>query len=140
MKLIAISVLLVLVVTGCKPDSNTSEPLEDTLNHYFNSIFHKDEPGASILILKEDKILFKKSYGLADLKTKEPITSKTLFNLGSISKTFVAYGILILRDEGKLMLSDPIGKYFTNFKNQEIASKVTLRHLLTHSSGLPHST
>ncbi len=137
MKVNLIFVLLILLFIGCRPGVNKTESLETSLDYYFSSIFHPDEPGASIIILKEDKILFKKSYGLADTKTKEPITSSTLFNLGSISKTFVAYGILMLRDEGKLLLNDPVGKYFPHFKNQEIASTVTLQHLLTHTSGLP---
>lgn len=74
---------------------------------------------------------------MADMQLKEPITSKTLFNLGSISKTFVAYGILILRDKGKLSLDEPLSKYFGDFRNKDIADKVTIRHLLTHTSGLP---
>ena len=69
--------------------------------------------------------------------TKEKITENTIFNTGSISKTFVANGILILEEENKLAIEDPILKYFEDFKNTEIAEKVKIKHLLAHNSGLP---
>jgi CubicO group peptidase (beta-lactamase class C family) len=103
----------------------------------FASQFKKDGPGASVLIMKGDSILFSRSYGFADLNTKEPITQKTLFNVGSITKTFVMNCILILRDEGKLSLEDSLIKYFPEFRNKDIARKVKIKHLLTHTSGLP---
>jgi CubicO group peptidase (beta-lactamase class C family) len=110
---------------------------ENKFDKLFSSQIKEDGPGASVLITKGDSVIFSKSYGLADLTTKEPITSKTLFNLGSISKTFVMNGILILRNEGKLSLDDSLIKYFPEFKNKDIARKVKIKHLLTHSSGLP---
>ena len=75
--------------------------------------------------------------GIADLKTKDPISTKTLFNVGSISKTFVAFGILQLAKENKLSLNDSLYKYFPDFKDTAIAKKVRVYHLLTHTSGLP---
>jgi CubicO group peptidase (beta-lactamase class C family) len=84
-----------------------------------------------------EKVIFSKGYGLADLTTKEKITTKTLFNTGSISKTFVSNVILDLAGEGKLSLNDSIAKYFPDFKNPELAKKVRIHHLLTHTSGLP---
>lgn len=130
--LILITWLFAQCATKEKPSAFTEE-----IDNLFSSEFKPGEPGACVLVLKGNSILFLKSYGLADLVTNEPISSKTLFNIGSISKPFVAYGILILRDEGKLSLDDPIGKYFPDFKNKNIATAVTIRHLLTHTSGLP---
>lgn len=94
-------------------------------------------PVARFLIMKNDGVIFSKGYGLADIQSKEVITPKTLFNLGSISKTFVANAILILQEQGKLSVEDSIFKYFPNFKNKAIAQKIKIKHLLTHSSGLP---
>lgn len=87
--------------------------------------------------MKGDQVIFNKSYGLADMETKTAITSQTLFNVGSISKTFVSNAILILQSQGKLSVEDAMDKYFPDFKNKEIASKVKIKHLLTHTSGLP---
>jgi CubicO group peptidase (beta-lactamase class C family) len=84
-----------------------------------------------------DKILYNKSFGLADLKTNKKFTDQTITNIGSISKTFVAYGILILQNQGKLSIEDSIIKFFPNFKNKELARKIKIKHLLTHTSGLP---
>jgi len=110
---------------------------ENKFDKLFSSQIKKDGPGASVLIMQGDSVIFSKSYGVADLNTKEPITGKTLFNVGSITKTFVMNSILMLRDEGKLSLEDSLIKYFPGFKNKEIAGKVKIKHLLTHSSGLP---
>ena len=99
--------------------------------------FQADEPGGAVLVMKGDSIVYTRCIGLADLGSREEITPNTLFNLGSISKTFVANGILILEEEGKLSLADPMSRYFPEFKNREIADAVTINHLLTHTSGLP---
>lgn len=87
--------------------------------------------------MKNDSVIFSKGYGLADMHSKEVITLKTLFNLGSISKTFVANAILILQEHGKLSVEDSLFKYFPSFKNKAIAQKMKIKHLLTHSSGIP---
>jgi CubicO group peptidase (beta-lactamase class C family) len=129
--------IVVLALLWSCSGKQAGKSIESDLDAYFSSFFNPGEPGATVLISKKGKVVFSKSYGLADLQTKEPVTSKTLFNLGSISKTFVAYGILILRDQGKLSLDDPLATYFNGFRNKSIAEKVTIRHLLTHTSGLP---
>lgn len=98
-----------------------------------------DEPGGSFLVMKDGRILWSGSYGLADIETGKQFTSKTVANIGSISKTVVAYGILILNQQGKLSLDDKIIRYFPDFKNREIAEKVRIIHLLTHTSGIPDS-
>lgn len=107
------------------------------LDSLLTAEFRADEPGGAVLVMKGDSVIYQKCIGLADMATREKITPNTLFNLGSISKTFVANAILILREEGMLSLSDPMSKYFTEFKSREIAEAVTVTHLLTHTSGLP---
>ena len=99
--------------------------------------FRSDEPGGAVLVMKGDSTVFMKCIGLADLVSRDEITPQTLFNLGSVSKTFVANGILILEERGKLGVSDPLSKYFPEFKSREISDSVTITHLLTHTSGLP---
>lgn len=129
-----IPALALLSLLSCsKPAPN----IADRLDSLFTAQVKKDGPGVSVLIMKGDSTLFSKSYGLADLNTKEPVTGKTLFNTGSITKTFVMNSILMLRDEGKLSLEDSLIKYFPEFRNKEIGRKVKIKHLLTHTSGLP---
>ena len=116
-----------------RPSEHT---LEMRLSQYFSNEFEEDGPGAAVLVMQGDSVLFEKAYGLADLETRLPITPTTAFNTGSISKTFVANAILILRQEGRLRLEDSLEQYFPDFKNKEIARNVRIIHLLNHSSGL----
>lgn len=107
------------------------------LDSLLTAQFRSDEPGGALLVMKGDSVIYRKCIGLADLLTREKITPGTLFNLGSISKTFVANGILILEEEGKLSVTDPMSRYFPEFRSREIADAVTITNLLTHTSGLP---
>jgi len=78
-----------------------------------------------------------KAFGLADIATQEKMTINDHFRIGSITKTFVAMGILQLVDKGKLSLDDPIGKYIANVPNGD---KITIRQLANMTSGLPSYT
>ena len=119
--------------------AQTGSPLTDSLDIIFQSVFKQGEPGGAVLLVKNGKLIYKKGFGIEDIKTKKPITTKTLFNVGSISKTFVAFGMLRLVQEEKLSLDDDLYKYFSDFKNSIIAKKIKLYNLLTHTSGLPDS-
>ena len=127
-------VFLVLAITA-QAQENTVRRLDS----FFQTVFKPNEPGGAVLIVKEGKIIYKKGFGVEDVITKKIITTKTLFNVGSISKTFVAFGILRLEEEKKLSLDDDLYKYFPDFKNSDIAHKIKLYNLLTHTSGLPDS-
>jgi CubicO group peptidase (beta-lactamase class C family) len=131
--ILAVSLIL---PTSCNKKS------DNKLVHSMDSLLagmDQNGPGGSFLILKDDLRIYQASFGVADIVTNEPFTPQTVSNTGSISKTFVAYAILILQQQGKLSVNDSIIKYFPDFANQEIAQKVRIIHLLTHSSGLPDS-
>ncbi len=128
--------VLFLFMTGCnsyKSADNLAREMDSLLSEQFRA----EEPGGSVLVKKGHVTVFLRSYGLADLETKEKITGNTLFNLGSVSKTFVSNGILILQENGLLSVEDSLSKYFGDFKNRDIADKVRIYHLLSHTSGLP---
>lgn len=93
------------------------------------------QPGIALKVEIDGKVAYEKSIGIADLKTKHPITSATNFRMASVSKQFTAMAILLLEKDGKLTLSEPISRFFPQF-NRRVADKVRIRHLLTHSSGL----
>jgi CubicO group peptidase (beta-lactamase class C family) len=125
MKLLATLGLVIICLFSCttpeKKDAFTS-----SLDSLFSNSFPANEPGGAILIMKGDHIVFSQGYGIADLATQSKINSQTLFNLGSISKTFVANAILILQSQGKLSVEDSMEKYFSDFKNKQIAQKVKI--------------
>ena len=123
MKLTFLSLLL-LAVVSCSTKKTQNQILATELDYFFSKAFNPHEPGGAVLVMINDSIVFSKGYGLADLEIREPITSKTLFNLGSISKTFVANGILLLADQGKLALEDSIIKYFPEFRDKSVAQKL----------------
>lgn len=131
-------ILPFIFLLGACSTKETSQPnFSAKLDSLYTKTFPSDAPGAAVLVMKGDSILFAKGFGLADIVTKEPISTKTLFNLGSISKTFVANAILMLQEQGKLSVEDSLYKYFPDFKNKEIAQRVKIKHLLSHTSGLP---
>jgi len=109
------------------------------LNLGLDSVFSQvkeNEPGGSIYIQQDNQIIYSRSFGLANLKTKEKFTENTNSNIAAITKTFIAYSILILQKQGKLSVEDSISIYFPEIKNKPVG-RIKLRHLLTHTSGLP---
>ena len=91
-------------------------------------------PGAVIAIQQNQKTIFKKSYGLADLRSRQPVTADENFNIGSLTKQFTAYAVLGLFYEGRISLTDSIGKYF---KLPVALGSIRILELLNHSSGIP---
>ncbi|HEX3471371.1 MAG TPA: serine hydrolase domain-containing protein [Silvibacterium sp.] len=87
------------------------------------------------LVAKNGKPIFAEAYGLADREHKIPNTLNTRFRIGSMNKMFTAVAILQLAQAGKLGLNDPLGKYLTDYPNKDVAAKVTIHHLLTHTGG-----
>ena len=93
----------------------------------------------SVLVARGDQVLFSKSYGSANLEWNIPNTPSTKFRLGSITKQFTSMAIMQLEDRGKLKVEDPIAKHLTDYP-AEVGNKVTIHHLLTHTSGIPSYT
>ena len=99
----------------------------------------REEPGLAIGIVHDRDLIWSKGYGYADREKRLPVTPSTLFRIGSISKLFTATAILQLRDAGKLRLDDPVSSHLSWFQVKSAAPDapaITIRHLLTHTSGL----
>ena len=92
-------------------------------------------PGFAVLVIKDGKKIYNKGFGFADLQSKKKINSNTNFYLASVSKEFTAMAIMILNDRGKLNFDDKIRKYLPGFP--AYGKDVTIRNLLTHTSGIP---
>ncbi|MEN6484234.1 MAG: serine hydrolase domain-containing protein [Syntrophobacteraceae bacterium] len=90
-------------------------------------------PGISIAVSTPDGKVIEESFGLANVEHNLPVKKDSVFEIGSISKTFTAIGILILQEEGKLSVDDKITKYFPQY---QAWSDITLKQLLQHSSGV----
>lgn len=147
-----------LLLVGCS-NGIDYHPNIDLLTEKMDSLlstrFHDDEPGACIIAVHGDSIIYKKCIGLAVLDVKEeemaeddsvatpkrkkalkPITENTLFNLASVSKQFSAIALLYLQQEGDLSLRDEVTAYYPQFKSPKFKD-ITLAQLLSHTSGIP---
>jgi CubicO group peptidase (beta-lactamase class C family) len=94
-----------------------------------------DEFAGAVLVARHGKVLLQDAWGRADRKTGTPNTPATRFRIGSMNKMFTAVATLQLVEARKLAPDDPIGKHLPGYPNKEVAAKVTVRHLLTHTGG-----
>jgi D-alanyl-D-alanine carboxypeptidase len=94
-----------------------------------------DRFSGAVLVARNGKVLLQKAWGRANRETGAPVTLDTQFRLGSMNKMFTAVAILQLVEAGKLALDDPIGKHLPDYPNKDVATKATVRHLLTHTGG-----
>ncbi len=102
-------------------------------------IDNRGVPGLSIAVVYDQEIVWSKGYGYSDLETKTPATPLTVYRIGSITKLFTSTAILQMRDQGKLRLDDPVSMYLPWFAVPNPfpdAPEITIRQLLTHTSGL----
>lgn len=107
---------------------------EQALNEIMSDYSARSEPGAAVLVMMNDSILFKQAYGVADVESKAPIATTTNFRLASVTKQFTAMCIMLLVERGELSYEDSLPKFFPTFP--ECGKGITIRHLLTHTSGL----
>lgn len=91
-------------------------------------------PGLALAVMQDGKVIKAAGYGFANLETKAPATPETVFKIASVSKQFIATGIMLLVQDGRLGVDDSIGKHLAG--TPETWKGITVRHLLTHTSGL----
>ena len=97
----------------------------------------KETAGFAIGIAEKGQIRLVKGYGFADIEDRVAVTDRTVFRIGSVTKEFMAAGILLLAEQGKLSLDDPLSKYLPDFPR---GGEITLRNLLNHTSGIHNYT
>jgi CubicO group peptidase (beta-lactamase class C family) len=129
MKLIAAS-LLAASVLGTTTVIAGADRVGDFVNPYLKK---KQIPGCALLVRHNRKVVLATGYGIANLEHGVPVKSQTVFQSGSINKQFTAMAVMVLVQERKLALDDPISKYLAVPASW---SGITVRHLLTHTSGL----
>ena len=126
--------LLFVFTRGVAQTANASKE-QLLIDSLLKTIYKTDAPGISISIIQKGKLIFRNSYGIADLETKTDLDSKTNFNIGSLTKQFTALATLQLAESKKLSLDDHLDKFFPGL-DKKVAETVTVRELLTHSSGI----
>jgi CubicO group peptidase (beta-lactamase class C family) len=116
------------------PHLSESE-LVTSLRKRIDELVAVDLFSGAVLVAKDGKTVFAQEYGIADREKKTPNTLKTRFRLGSMNKMFTAVATLQLAQNGKLDLKAPFGNYLTDYPNKDVASKVTIEQMLTHTGG-----
>ena len=107
----------------------------DKIDDYLRAEMQKQNvPGLSLAVVKDGKIIKAEGYGLADVKQRIPATAETVYKIGSVSKQFIATGIMLLVQEGRLRLEDHVHQYLAG--TPPAWKDITIRHLLTHTSGI----
>ncbi len=112
-------------------------------------------PGATMILVRRGQVVYQKAFGYSDVEAKTPLRVDDIFRIMSMSKAITTVAVMMLYEEGKLRLDDPVAKYIPTFRNPKILTKfnekdttysaipakkeVTLRQLLTHTAGIPYS-
>lgn len=107
---------------------------EDVDRHVTAMMTDHHVPGTAVAVIKDGKIAKIRGYGLASLEFNVPVTPQTVFEIGSVSKQMTAAGIMLLVEDGKVILDEHVSKYLPGAP--DAWKDVTVRHLLTHSSGI----
>lgn len=135
-RFIAAAIAATAVLVSCSNQDNMYSEANTRLDEICNGLFPAGEPGAAVLILKGDDVIFENGYGIADIETKVLIDGDSFFNIASVSKQFTATAIMQLAERGLLSLDDCVAKYHPEYQ-ADFWKRITLRNLLSHSSGVP---
>ena len=133
MKKIIFFLVILFFVTAAQAQTVTED-----IDKFMNEKYPASQPGAAILVTKNDKVIFRKGYGLATLNPDKPVTPDMVFRIGSITKQFTSTAILKLAEQGKIDLNADITKYLTDFSTP--GKTVTVEQLLNHTSGIKSYT
>jgi D-alanyl-D-alanine carboxypeptidase len=121
------ALVLLFVATGAARADNVDDYVKAEMKR-------QHIPGVSVAVIKEGKIIKAEGYGLANVELNVPARPETVYKIGSVSKQFIAAGVLLLVQDGKLSLDDKISKFLEG--TPDTWREITVRHLLTHTSGI----
>jgi CubicO group peptidase (beta-lactamase class C family) len=131
-------VLTAAFLLGAASPGFAQQPLPDStrlaINRVFASWSTSDGPGCALGVSRNAAMVYQNGYGMANLESDAPITAGSIFHVASVSKQFTSMAILLLAEDGKLSLDDEVRKYLPELP--DYGQRITLRHLLTHTSGL----
>jgi len=130
--------LIIMTVVIAFATKSFSQSLADSTIKKIDSLFTKwntpNSPGCTIGIVMNDRLVYSKGYGMANLEYAIPNKPETIFHMASISKQFTAWSIILLARKGKLQLNDDVHKYLPWFP--DLKEKITILNLLNHTSGI----
>jgi len=131
MKSLLLYSVSIVWLLSCQPTKDREARLDELVSRYHADGFYN----GTILIADSTGVLLEKAYGMADFATAKLLDVTSTFYMASVSKQFTSMAIMLLKDEGKLTFDDTLKRFFPDFPLW--ANTVTIRHLLTHTSGIP---
>jgi len=161
-----LALLLILILNSCSDDKHLREALPESVNisserlnridsMLLRAIDDKWIAGAVGFIARDGKIIYNRSFGVSDLENKLPMQTDNIFRIASQTKAIASIGLMMLFEEGKFLLDDPLSKYIPEFSHPQILDKfnekdttyttvpakreITIRDLLTHTSGIDYA-
>lgn len=127
-------VLLTLLTPATRAEDPAPPTHATAVDALFAAVEGTEAPGAAVLVARDGRVLLEKAWGLANIELGVPNTPQTRFRIASVTKPFTAIAVLMLEDEGRLHLDDPVSRYLPDYPH---GARLTVRHLLTHTGGLP---
>jgi D-alanyl-D-alanine carboxypeptidase len=112
--------------------------LIQSIDDLVQATYKPGEPGAAVIAVRDGEVIYRKGHGMANLELGVPIEPDMVFRIGSVTKQFTAVAILMLAEEGKLAVADPITKFLPDYPTH--GHLITVEHLLTHTSGIKSYT
>ena len=128
------AISLLLLFCGLVSAQNLTTAEVKSINEVFSDYDKPGSPGCALGVYRNGSIAYEHGYGMASLELNVPITPQTVFDIGSTSKQFTAFSILLLQQQGKLSVNDDIRKFMPEIP--EYGHRITLHHLMTHTSGM----
>ncbi len=135
---LALSLVLVMATVPAALARQNASTTEADLDAMLSATFAADAPGAAVVVVKDGKVVFRKGYGRASLELGTPMRPEMVFEIGSVTKQFTSTAVMMLVEQGKLALDDDVRKYLPYFPDK--GAKITVEHLLTHTSGIQSYT
>jgi len=127
-----LSIGILTLLSVCAAAQDVSHRVDD---YVVTEMKAEKIPGAAVAVVKDGALIKLKGYGFSNLEDMVPVHADTLFQSGSLAKQFTAMGVLLLVEQGKVGLDDPVSKYFPN--TPPAWKEIKVRNLLSHTSGIP---
>lgn len=128
---------LLLAFLAFADNPSYGQTTDNVVAHQIDKLFsgyNSTTPGVAVAVVKDGKTVFQKGYGAANLEYDIPVTTKTVFQIASVSKQFTAFSIYLLEKQGRISLEDDIRKYVPEV--QDVGKVIRIKHLLAHTSGI----
>ncbi len=121
-------------IVASQGSSGAADTTARVVDHVFDAWRGTDGPGCALGVSRNGRVVYEHGYGMANLETGTPIRPSSIFHVASVSKQFTAMAVMLLARDGKLSVDDNIRKYVPEIP--DYGTPITIRHLLTHTSGL----